>query len=180
MPSKPARTEVGIGPLAPHGGPSKEPRDQDHLAARRTRVDTLDLAGVPIAEIARLVQVSHETVRKDLRIIRAQRHAELTELRDQALDREVARLERLRVRWVQPAEGGDIDAAKLVLAIHDRMARILGLNAPTIAVLEVAHQSPLDTITQRLGAIEARSVDSNGQSVNGNGSSIGAQVNGAA
>lgn len=163
MARKPALPGHGVGSINPEGrGGSvqpSDPRNVAHVEERRLRADALDLAGVSIAEIARTLQVSGETIRKDLRKVREQRRAEFAAIRDTALDREVARLERLRRDWVQAASS-DIEAAKLMLAIHDRLARILGLNAPTIAVLEVEHRSPLAVLDSKLEAIEARAVES--------------------
>jgi len=95
--------------------------------ARRVQALDLRLAGASYRQIAVVLGVGVKTAWLDVN--RALREY-LTEPSDQVRAAEVARLERLFMAHWPKAISGDKEATYTVLAIMDRRARLLGLDAP--------------------------------------------------
>jgi len=95
--------------------------------ARRVQALDLRLAGASYRQIAFALGVGVKTAWQDVN--RALQEY-LTEPVEQIRAAEIARLDRLLMAYWQKALGGDESAAYLFLAIMDRRARLLGLDAP--------------------------------------------------
>lgn len=125
----------GIGPWNRKGGrPARGPRgnaDRAHIEARRAKVETFELAGVPYRTIATRLEVSLATVRDDVKAIRAQRRVDAagTDLQTER-DLELQRLEHQRFQLSGAASNGVVSAHNALVRVADRKAKLLGLDAP--------------------------------------------------
>ncbi len=115
--------------------------------------------GCTIEEIAEHCEVLPETVNKNLQkyFTRALDHQRTMV----ALNTEIDRFDQLHDVFMPEALTKNVDAAKIVLAVHDRRAKVMGLNAPdklNIAVDKYEEMSD-DDIKERIKTIESEMVD---------------------
>lgn len=130
----PAPTDArptGIGPAKPKGGRPAKGAEQAHIAARRARVESLELAGASLSQMATAVEVDKATVIADLRKIRdARREHHAGGDLDAMRDLELARLEQQRSQLAPSAARGTIAAHTALIRVAERKAKLLGLDAP--------------------------------------------------
>lgn len=119
------------------------------IEERRTRVAEMLLARISEREMARKLRVSLGTISHDVAAVRAEWLAHRTTNVEQIASEDLARLERAEAAiWTQ-IEGGKLLAIDRLLAIMERRAKLLGLDAPskvdiTHRVRELAEQEGLD------------------------------------
>jgi hypothetical protein len=154
-----ARHEPGPGAAKRAGRPRKG-REKVQIEARRVRVEHLELSGWSIRAIAVDVGVSVGTVQHDLKRIRAARSEAIgaTTLEDRRLIeldrleaqyREVSTVAKGLVGEAGPTSIGDfVKLEHTLLAIHDRVVRLLGLAAPVRVEAEVS----VTTLYEKLSA----------------------------
>ncbi len=120
-------------------------------AERRTEAELIDqrrrtiaaglLAGISQAELARTLNVSTATVSLDAAAVKAQWKDEQTATYDELVVRQTARLERILAQPFRLACSGDLKAIAAVLAIHDRLVKILGIEAVERREVTVTEES---------------------------------------
>lgn len=132
-------------------GPGR-PRGQRKLEVeqRRMQVAALYLSKRSGREIARQLNVSHRTVRKDLDIIRANWRATSTRDFDAAVAEEEAKLDGMERALMPRALMGEKNAVADMLKIADRRARLKGYDKP--AKLEVS--GSIDIVAKKARAAE--------------------------
>jgi hypothetical protein len=97
------------------------------IAYETERVYNLKLAGKSHAEIAQIMGISKGTVHNRYEAAKAQRiYPKVDEYRQIQLDR----LERLLSHLSSKCAEGNTSAIAQAIAIHDRIARLLGLDSP--------------------------------------------------
>jgi hypothetical protein len=104
---------------------------KEAAAVRRQKSLDLRIAGVRYRQIGAQLDVSHQTAYRDvqtalgeLATLQAGKAEKLREL-------EVERCDRLTLALWPKARTGDEKAVRAVIAVMDRRARLLGLDAPT-------------------------------------------------
>lgn len=128
--------------LLGHGRRTVQIRDY-----RRQEVQRMMLARVPTRIMAEVLNVSTNTINNDCRVI--ERHWELTRIKDREKlrRREMRVLDNCEDALIMSATGGNIDAIDALLRVQARRAKLLGLDAPTQAQLEVT--GDLEALRQR-------------------------------
>jgi hypothetical protein len=148
------------------GQPPSRPDGTNHGISRNSRttpknvtttIDTMQraaqlrAAGATFREIGETLNIDHTWART--LVLRALDAAEY-EAADLMRVQEGMRLDRLqRAYWPQALQG-DLPAAKLVLSVMDRRARLFGLDAPAKVQAEVT-VTDADALDAELAAVEA-------------------------
>lgn len=145
---RPEPKTTGVGPSKPDGGrPANGSAAQEHIEERRQRVETLELQGATMRQMAELLRVDYRTIWDDVQAIRKQRRERYVDLGQdvtQERDLELARLERQRVQiektlGIQPDDQQgrkpptytqQAQLHRTLLGIAKRKADLLGLDAP--------------------------------------------------
>lgn len=108
------------------------------LLERRYQVFALRTAGHTYQEIAATCKCSESTVRDDLVTIAARMASELAESNEENRLLQIARYDRLLVKYMKLAEDGVLGAAGLVLSIEAQRAKLLALNIEPTKKLDVS------------------------------------------
>ena len=115
--------------------------------------------GCTIEEIAEHIDVLPATVNKNLTkyFTRALDHQRTMV----ALNTEIDRFDQLHEAFMPSALEKNHDSAKIVLAVHDRRAKVMGLNAPDKLNVKVDKYDEMsdEDIKERIKTIEAEMVD---------------------
>lgn len=139
---KPEPKTTGVGPSKPKGGrPANGSAAREHIEERRQRVETLELQGATIRQMAELLQVDYRTIWDDVQAVRKQRREHYVDLGQdvvQERDLELARLERQRVQIEKvlsrtenpPTVVQVTQLHRTLLGVAKRKAQLLGLDAP--------------------------------------------------
>ena len=122
---------TGVGPVRRQGGRPAKGADVAHIAARRAKVDRMELAGLSLRQMADQLDVDHTTVLADVRAIHEARRTEAAGCDLQAeRDKELMRLEQRVSQLSTQAAKGVASAHRQLTAIAARKAKLLGLDAP--------------------------------------------------
>jgi DNA-binding CsgD family transcriptional regulator len=105
--------------------------------ARRYQVFALRKDGYTIREIAETLNLSEESVHRDLKTVMSRLATELAENVEENRTLQIARLDALLKKYQGLAEGGNLSAASMVLAIETRRSKLLALDVPEQKKLEV-------------------------------------------
>jgi hypothetical protein len=127
-------------------GATKNAPTPAQLAARRERVAFLLTAKTPLSKIAEALGVSESTIDRDVRAIRAAWEASATASLDHHVANELAALDEVERRvWADHLTQRPVDqnAVRSLLQIHDRRARLLGLDRPRRIEVTGADGAPL-------------------------------------
>lgn len=100
------------------------------IATRRMQVLELRKSGASLRQIADLVHVAPETVRKDIQAVFAVLHREQQATAEAHRDLELARLDDYLIRLDSQIKDGNAQAIDRALRISERRAKLLGLDAP--------------------------------------------------
>ncbi len=161
--SKPLRPD-GRGPGK--AGPPRKGWDRAQIEARRIRVEELELAGWSIRGIAAEVGCSRGTVANDIVAIRQARRIEWGSATVEAhRDRELRRLEDQRAELVKIlGQASTIDDVVKVhgrlLGTHDRLSKLLGLEAPARVEVSVSTATLADKLDAYLAGHTDATFDS--------------------
>lgn len=134
------------------------------IAERRERVTVMLLSKVSQREMARREEVSLGTIWKDIKAIKETWRQRMAENYDAHVAEETAKLDWLERGLMAKALTGNKDAVETLLKIMDRRAKLLGLDAPARARIEVVTEDLIDAEIRRLrdqlgDAIEVEGVD---------------------
>ena len=145
MPGKnPTLADAGVAPTnQPQNNYSTSnknspPTDNKKLLAqeRRTQVWALRLSGASVRAIAQQIGISksrvHTIIVSELDNLRKERER----IVDKYLDMELARIDRLLLAVMPAAQQGDLDAVGEARKLIETKAKMLGLNAPSVARIE--------------------------------------------
>ena len=116
------------------GRPSKA--DLPDIIEREKKCIELRRAGATYDEIATTLGYAASGVARDA-YLRALKRTLVDAGAPEARDAELDRLERLQRSWWLPALSGDERAARVVLSVMDRRAKLLGLDAPIKSEIKV-------------------------------------------
>jgi DNA-binding CsgD family transcriptional regulator len=105
--------------------------------ARRYQVFALRKDGYTIREIAETLNLSEESVHRDLKTVMSRLATELAENVEENRTLQIARLDALLKKYQGLAEGGNLSSASMVLAIETRRSKLLALDVPEQKKLEV-------------------------------------------
>jgi DNA-binding CsgD family transcriptional regulator len=105
--------------------------------ARRYQVFALRKDGYTIREIAETLNLSEESVHRDLKTVMSRLATELAENVEENRTLQIARLDALLKKYQGLAEAGNLSAASMVLAIETRRSKLLALDVPEQKKLEV-------------------------------------------
>lgn len=122
---------------------------RDLVAYRRTRVAGLLLCGLRQFEIAQALDVSPGVVAADIKIIRSEWRAARQEAYDNYQAQELASLALLERAAMKKALEGSMFAIDRVLAIKDRRARMIGLDAPTKHIVSKVPEDVVDSLIEQ-------------------------------
>lgn len=154
-------------------GATKNNPTPAQIAQRRERVAFLLTAKTPILKIAAALGVSEKTIDRDVRAIRDEWEASARESIDAHVASELAALDEVERRlWRDHLSQEPIDqnGVRSLLQVHDRRARLLGLDRPRRVEVTGADGQPLippviddtpllddiERLTERLAAMPRR------------------------
>jgi hypothetical protein len=98
---------------------------------RRQRALDLRIAGQRYRAIAAELGVNHVQAYRDVRAALAEINTKNHEKAEQLRDLELRRYDQLMSLLWTKCEAGDVQAARAVVALMERRAKLLGLDAPT-------------------------------------------------
>jgi hypothetical protein len=101
------------------------------IEERRLKVQVNLLAGLSLRQIAAAIGVSHETVRKDAKVIIGRWKAEQISARDELVALQSERYDEMLFAVYNAARQGDVKAIETVLKIEAARAKLFGTEAPT-------------------------------------------------
>ena len=123
---------------------------RDAIAQRRVQVAALRLAHLSQPEIARQVGVALATVNADLQALRKEWAERRLTSYEEWLEEELAKLDRLERSLLPLAIQGKVTVVDRVLAIMDRRAKLLGLDAPELHRHTIVSMDAVDAEIERL------------------------------
>jgi hypothetical protein len=124
---------------------------------RRTRVAGLLLSGIALADIAQILGVGQHTIKSDEKAIRAAWIQARLDAYERYQAEELAKLRLLERAVMKGALEGKNFSVDRVLAIMDRRAKMLGLDAPTKHVTATIPADVVDAlIAKELEMIDQR------------------------
>lgn len=131
------------------------PKDHEvRVAVRRDLVMDLRVRGYSVKRIAEEIQVSKDTVGKDIRECLLDLKQTTRETAEQVRDIEVARLDEMLFGVWAKAIDGDEKAITAALKIGERRAKLLGLDAPVKQELSGPDGKPLRTFVDLIREVE--------------------------
>lgn len=160
-PDAPVERPDGVGPSRKQGGrPGRTGRERAQIDARRLKVESLELQGASVRQMADILKVDYKTAWDDLQAVRKQRRASYVEQGLDIAEERVLELERLERQRAQietalastsrpPTPSQIAQLHRVLLQIGARKDRLLGLAAPARISLQ-GLTSPTEADTEGL------------------------------